>query len=232
MPRAHRGCWVRSAHSGAGPPHPPSRRQLCHQLDHVLSAPRPVSPPPAPLPWSPSTSVGFGAFTATPGVGTVLALWPGLGTHAPPQPRPGRVRGAAGSSRGQPPVSPSSCEGGKLSCLGALEQTATGTAPPASRPTGTSWGGSGRGFCGPGGALAAWPAPSAPSSHRLRGPHGVPGLRQRLGGHPRGRVPPELPHPGRGLCESASGEGTATQPPRGCACPGLGVPGPQQGTGR
>lgn len=46
------------------------------------------------------------------------------------------------------------------------------------------------------------PEPLPPSSApRVCGPHGVPELQQQLGGHPWGRVPPELPHTGRGLCE-------------------------------
>lgn len=45
--------------------------------------------------------------------------------------------------------------------------------------------------------------PSVPSLRRVCRPHGVPGLQQRLSWHAWGRVPQELPHAGRGLCELA-----------------------------
>lgn len=184
--------------------------------------------------WAPSRA-GQALHIPRPAVSRLFAhalesLCPVWGPHRdpasrqrPPQvarPRPMRPPGRGQPASGQRPrsairLSRSSCTSGKLSCLGAAEQTSTGTAsPPAGCQPGAPAPGEGGGASaglGRGPRCAA--APSEPSLRRLRGPHGVPGLQERLGRHARGRVPPQLPHAGRGLRESA---GEAEAGPRHC----------------
>ena len=187
---------------GPAPPHPSEEGPS----SGPASCPEGLGPTQCTPPWPPSPP----ALRPCPGL---LSAVQETGPHRDPQSLPDEAGpGQAGAAVQPSPVvsftSRSSCAGGKLSCLGAEGQSA-GTPAPGSR--------------GPhpaeGEVLLAWPgAPgNVPPLCRLCGPHGIPGLQQRLRGHARGRVSPELPHAGRGLCESAgraqpAAQGSAPEP--------------------
>lgn len=120
----------------------------------------------ASAPWTlllrPRPLAGLEAFAATLGLGTVLTSRPGRGPRPPSQDAGGSMgQGAAGSGPDPPSLSRSSCASGKLSCLGAEEQTSTGTAPPAMAPTCGEAEGAGAGLgWGPGCAAPACPPPA------------------------------------------------------------------------